>query len=51
VYRHLPDCETVLFFVYDPDANIPDVRELQRTIEQARIYDGKPLRCILLVRP
>lgn len=51
VYRHLPHCDTVVFFVYDPDANIPDVRELQRTIEQTRAYDGRPLRCILIVRP
>ena len=32
VYRHLANCETVVFFVYDPDANIPDVRELQRIL-------------------
>lgn len=51
VYRHNPNCETVLFFVYDPDANIPDVRELQRTIEQSRVYDGRALKCILIVRP
>jgi len=51
VYRHNPFCDTILFFVYDPDSFIPDQRELRRTIEQSRVYDGKPLACKLIVKP
>jgi hypothetical protein len=51
VYRHNPYCDTILFFVYDPDSNIPDERELRRTIEQSRVYDGRPLTCKLVVKP
>lgn len=38
VYRHHPYCDTIVFFVYDPDSHIPDHRELRRTIEQSRVY-------------
>ena len=51
IYRHNPSCDTLLFFVYDPDSNIPDERELRRTIEQSRVYDGRPLTCLLIVKP
>jgi hypothetical protein len=51
VYRHNPVCETILFFVYDPDSLIPDQRELKRTIEQSRVYDGRALACRLTVKP
>jgi hypothetical protein len=51
VYRHNPYCDTILFFIYDPDSNIPDERELRRPIEQARVYDGRPLACSLIVKP
>jgi len=51
VYRHNPICETIIFFIYDPDSCIPDERELRRTIEQSRVYDGRPLNCILIVKP
>jgi hypothetical protein len=51
VYRHHPYCDTILFFVYDPDSLIPDQRELRRTIEQSRAYDGRPLVCKLIVKP
>jgi len=51
VYRHAPDCDTILFFVYDPDSNIPDSRELKRTIEQNRVYDGRALQCLLMIKP
>jgi REase_DpnII-MboI len=51
VYRHNPYCECILFFIYDPDSLIPDQRELRRTIEQTRTYDGRPLTCRLIVKP
>jgi hypothetical protein len=51
IYRHDPHCDHIIFFVYDPDSHIPDERELRRTIEQNRVYDGRPLRCTLIVKP
>ena len=51
VYRHNAHCEHILFFVYDPDSNIPDERELRRTIEQRRVYDDRVLMCTLIVKP
>jgi hypothetical protein len=51
VYRHCPYCDTILFFIYDPDSHIPDERELRRPIEQSRVYDGRQLRCVLIVKP
>jgi hypothetical protein len=35
----------------DPDSLIPDQNELRRTIEQSRTYDGRPLKCRLIVKP
>jgi hypothetical protein len=51
VYRHHQYCDTIIFFVYDPDSLIPDQRELRRTIEQARSYDGISLKCKLVIKP
>ncbi len=51
VYRHNLVCDTIVFFIYDPDSLIPDQRELRRTIEQSRVYDGRPLTCKLIVKP
>lgn len=51
IYRHHPYCDTIVFFTYDPNSLIPDQRELRRTIEQSRAYDGRPLVCRLLVKP
>ena len=51
VYRHNQFCDTLIFFVYDPDSCIPDERELRRTIEQSRVYDGRALRCMMIVKP
>ena len=51
VYRHNPLCDTILFFIYDPDSCIPDERELRRTIERSRVYDGRPLTCTLILKP
>jgi hypothetical protein len=50
-YRHNSRCETIIFFIYDPDSLIPDQRELKRTIEQSRIYEGCPLTCRLIIKP
>ena len=51
VYRHHPKCRTIIFFVYDPDSLIPDQQMLQSQIEEERSYGGKPLRCVLIVKP
>lgn len=51
VYRHNPHCDTIVFFIYDPNSLIPDQRELRRTIEQSRVYDGRALACKLIVKP
>jgi len=50
-YRHDPRCETVVFFVYDPNAHIPDRLALQRHVETERIYDGRRFVCRLVLRP
>lgn len=51
VYRHHVHCDTIIFFVYDPDSLIPDQRELRRTIEQSRSYEDVPLVCKLIIKP
>ena len=48
-YRHNPDCKYLVFFIYDPDSNIPDVAALKRTIEEERTYGGKSLHCYVIV--
>lgn len=51
IYRHHQYCDTIVFFIYDPNSLIPDLRELRRTIEQSRVYEGRPLVCKLLIKP
>jgi hypothetical protein len=54
MYRTHPRCDDLVFFVFDPDAFIPDQRALRETIEIARAYgEGgeKKLRCHLIVKP
>ena len=50
-YRHHAACRHLIFFIYDADALIPDRGALARQVETARIYDGKPLSCYLIVKP
>lgn len=50
-YRHHHACRNLIFFIYDPDALIPDRVALQRQICVERIYDGVPLICHLIVKP
>lgn len=50
-YRHHPACRHLLFFIYDPDALIPDRAALERQIVVDRLYDGVPLTCQLIVKP
>jgi len=50
-YRYHPFCDDLVFFIYDPDANIPDVAALVRHIAQPRTYGNKLLRCYVVVKP
>jgi hypothetical protein len=51
MYRHHPNCENLIFFIYDPDSLIPDVASLTREIKTRRVYDGRELKCYLVVKP
>ena len=54
MYRTHPQCDDLIFFVYDPDAMIPDQRALRDAIEVERAYGKggeKQLRCHLIVKP
>ena len=54
MYRTHPRCDDLVFFVYDPDALIPDQRALRQAIEIERAYGKggeKRLSCHLIVKP
>ena len=54
MYRTHPRCDDLIFFVYDPDALIPDQRALREAIEVHRTYgasEAKHLKCHLVVKP
>jgi hypothetical protein len=54
MYRTHPQCDDLVFFVYDPDALIPDQRALREAIEVERSYGGeggRRLKCHLVVKP
>lgn len=54
MYRHHPNCDDLVFFIYDPDALIPDKRALREAIETPRTYGEagqKKLKCHLVVKP
>jgi hypothetical protein len=50
-YRNHPNCENLVFFIYDPDALIPDVSALKRQIEAVRSYETKQLAVYCVVKP
>lgn len=50
-YRHHPACRHLIFFIYDPDALVPDRAALERQIVVERVYDGVPLTCYLIMKP
>jgi hypothetical protein len=50
-YRYHPTCEDLIFFIYDPDGNIPDAAALERHVKTSRSYDGKVLRCHGVIKP
>ncbi len=54
MYRTHAHCDDLIFFVYDPDALIPDQRALREAIQVERAYGKggeKHLRCHLIVKP
>jgi hypothetical protein len=54
MYRTHPHCDDLVFFVYDPDALIPDQRALREAIEVERAYGGEEARhltCHIVVKP
>lgn len=50
-YRHHRGCRHIVFFIYDPDALIPDKAALVRQIEIDRQYAGVALSCRLICKP
>ena len=50
-YRYHPSCDDLVFFIYDPDGNIPDAAALERHVKTSRSYDGKTLRCHGIIKP
>jgi hypothetical protein len=52
-YRHHSHCDTLIFFIYDPNSLIPDQQRLREQIEEERYYrqSGRTLRCVLIVKP
>ena len=51
MYRTHPRCDHLVFFIYDPEAFIPDERALREAIEIERTYGGeKRLSCHLIVK-
>lgn len=50
-YRYHSHCNDLIFFIYDPDALIPDSAALSRHITSKRVYDEKVLRCHGVIKP
>jgi REase_DpnII-MboI len=50
-YRNHPHCRHLIFFIYDPNALIPDRASLERQICVPRAYGGVTLDCELVVKP
>ena len=50
-YRYHQSCDDLIFFIYDPDGNIPDAAALERHVKSNRSYDGKMLRCHGVIKP
>lgn len=50
-YRYHQFCDHLIFFIYDPDACIPDVASLIRHASELRQYGDKILKCYVIVKP
>ena len=50
-YRYHQHCVHLIFFIYDPDGNIPDSAALARHLSQPRTYSDKTLNCYCVIKP
>jgi hypothetical protein len=50
-YRYHPNCDDLIFFIYDPNGHIPDSAALERHVRTSRSYDGRVLRCYGVIKP
>ena len=50
-YRYHPNCTSIIFFIYDPEAVIPDQLKLKQHISCNRIYSEKTLQCYPIIKP
>lgn len=50
-YRYHPSCDDLIFFIYDPNGNIPDAAAVERHLQTVRSYDEKVLRCHAVIKP
>jgi hypothetical protein len=50
-YRYHPHCEHLIFFIYDPDANLSDAGAVISHVFQERTYSGTALRCYCIIKP
>lgn len=50
-YRYHHSCTKLIFFIYDPDALIPDRLQLENHINGPRIYSQKTIECFSVIRP
>lgn len=50
-YRYHHSCNIIVFFIYDPDALIPDRSKLEEHISSKRIYSEKTLECHSIILP
>lgn len=51
MYRNHPKCDHLIFFIYDPNSLIPNVAALAKEMNVSRVYDGRLLKCYLVVWP
>jgi hypothetical protein len=50
-YRYHRSCNDLIFFIYDPENDIPDAAAVERHLKAERSYDGKTLRCHAVIKP
>lgn len=50
-YRQHPDCDHLIFFLWDPDTLIADKEALRSHYEIPRVIGGKSINCYVVVKP
>ena len=50
-YRYHHQCDNLIFFIYDPDALIPDRLQLEKHVTSKRTYSDKTLTCFCIIKP